>query len=345
LDGWSGAAAAPLDAVLGVLDRVRARALRACAPVSGTLAGRRELRVAIIGVVGIACCLATTIAAPFVMLALGPIVLGVPHLVADVRYCVVRPGWHRRRALVVAVGLPLAIAATTGAIGIAFAAVAGAAAAAQGSVRRRLVVLALALVATLAASLAPRVANLVLVHLHNVVGIALWLAWRQRRSQLHLLPLGLFALSSLVLLVLPLELGTWLVDDGARTAELQRLAPGLPPALASRVLLSFCFAQAVHYVIWLRLVPEDDRSRVSPRTFRSSYRVLAGELGTPLLALAGLAALALAVWASVDLHAARDGYLALAGFHVVLELAAAALIFIEGRPTDRALDQSRGDGR
>jgi len=101
----------------------------------------------------------------------------------------------------------------------------------------------------------------------------------------------------------------------------------------------------VHYVIWLRLVPEDDRSRVSPRTFRSSYRVLAGELGTPLLALAGLAALALAVWASVDLHAARDGYLALAGFHVVLELAAAALIFIEGRPTDRALDQSRGDGR
>lgn len=332
-------------AVLGALDRVRARTLKACAPWSGTLAGRRELRVAVIGVLGIAFCFATTIAAPLFMLALGPIVLGVPHLVADVRYCLVRPGWHRRRALVVAVGLPIAIAVTTGAVAIAFVAVAGAAAASRGSPRRRMLVLTLALLATIAASLVPRVATLALVHLHNVVGIALWLAWRQRRTRLHLLPLGLFALLSLVLLALPLPLATSLVDDGARTAELHRLAPGLPAALASRVLLSFCFAQAAHYVIWLRLVPEDDRTRVSPRTFRASYRALAADLGAPLLAFAGLAATAFAVWASVDLHAARDGYLALAGFHVVLELAAAALIFVEGRPTDHALHQSRGDGR
>ena len=33
-----------------------------------------------------------------VVLAVGPLVLGVPHLVADLRYLVVRPGLHRRAA-------------------------------------------------------------------------------------------------------------------------------------------------------------------------------------------------------------------------------------------------------
>ncbi|HWB78375.1 MAG TPA: hypothetical protein VG755_25595 [Nannocystaceae bacterium] len=335
---------APLELVLGGLDRARSRVLKACTPLSGTLAARRELRIAVIGIVGIACCFATTIAAPILMLALGPIVLGVPHLVADVRYCLVRPGWHRRRALVVAAGIPLVLAVATGELALAFVAVAGAAAAARGPTRRRMLVIALALVATIATASLPRIATLALVHAHNVVGIALWLAWRRRRTALHLLPLGLCITLTLLLLGLPLEASSWLVDEATRAQELQRLAPGLPETLATRVLLSFCFAQAVHYVIWLRLVPEDDRERVSPRTFRASYRALARELGVPLLAIAALFALALATWAVFDLHAARDGYLALAGFHVVLELAAAALIFIEGRPTDHTLTTRRGDG-
>jgi molybdate transport system substrate-binding protein len=39
---------------------------------------------------------------PLWMLALGPILLGVPHLLADLRYCVFRPGWHRQAAIWVA---------------------------------------------------------------------------------------------------------------------------------------------------------------------------------------------------------------------------------------------------
>jgi hypothetical protein len=152
------------------------------------------------------------------------------------------------------------------------------------------------------------------------------------------LPLALFVGLSLALLGLPFDIAITSAD------ELRRLAPGLSEPLASRVLLSFCFAQGVHYVIWLRLVPEDDRVRVSPRTFRASHRALVRELGTPLLSIAAAVALGFAAWAVIDLHAARDGYLALAGFHVVLELAAAALIFIEGRPTDHSLERHRGEG-
>lgn len=44
---------------------------------------------------------------PLWMLAVGPIVLGVPHVVSDVRYLVAKPGYHRRAEWCVVVGLPL----------------------------------------------------------------------------------------------------------------------------------------------------------------------------------------------------------------------------------------------
>ncbi|XXF76315.1 hypothetical protein P2318_25100 [Myxococcaceae bacterium GXIMD 01537] len=48
-----------------------------------------------------------TVGAPLWSLALGPVLLGVPHLLSDVRYLVVRPGLHRRTGLAVCAGVPL----------------------------------------------------------------------------------------------------------------------------------------------------------------------------------------------------------------------------------------------
>ena len=75
-DAAFGAISTPLDAVRASLLRVAGRP------------GRRLL-------------------APWWAFALGPIVLGVPHLVADIPYLVVQPGLHRRGALLAAVGFPL----------------------------------------------------------------------------------------------------------------------------------------------------------------------------------------------------------------------------------------------
>lgn len=105
----------------------------------------------------------------------------------------------------------------------------------------------------------------------------------------------------------------------------------LAPPLGPRLILLFCFAQSVHYGVWLRLVPEDDRGRPTPRSYRASYRALVEELGAWALGLFAVAALGLAIWACVDLAEARDGYLRFARFHGSLELIAAGLLIVTGR--------------
>jgi hypothetical protein len=88
----------------------------------------------------------------------------------------------------------------------------------------------------------------------------------------------------------------------------------------------------MHYAVWLRLMPEDDRGRATPRTFRASWAALYRDLGPLLLGGAILTALVVGVWACVDLAEARIGYLRAAVFHGFLELLALTLILTEGRP-------------
>jgi hypothetical protein len=98
-----------------------------------------------------------------------------------------------------------------------------------------------------------------------------------------------------------------------------------------RLLLAFVYAQAVHYGAWLRLVPEDDRARRTPRPFRASARALVADLGAPLVGIAVLAWIGLFAWGLGDPAAARAGYLTGAVFHGHLEIAALTLAFLEGR--------------
>jgi hypothetical protein len=167
------------------------------------------------------------------------------------------------------------------------------------------------------------------------VTVALWWRWRGRRDRLHLAPLALFAAAALALLAVDAPA---IASHGGLGAVLLRtsiaplaagLAPGLAPALGARVVVLFAFAQAVHYGVWLRLVPEDDRAQPTPRTFRKTFRALRADLSLPLLVVALLGALAVGAWAAHDLIAARAGYARFSWSHGYLELAAAALVLLE----------------
>src|SRR5580704_2483847 len=96
------------EALFVPLDRVRRAALQIAARAWRPLVVDRETRVAVVGTASVVAAFAATALAPVWLLLLGPIVLGVPHVVADVRYLVARPGLHRRRALWVLAGAPLA---------------------------------------------------------------------------------------------------------------------------------------------------------------------------------------------------------------------------------------------
>jgi len=322
----------PLAGLLAGLDWVRARLLRTCMPLSSRLAGDREARVAVVATSVVLLSFVLALLSPLALLAIGPIVLGVPHLLADVRYCIVRPGWHRNRALWLA-ALPVLAVGLGAELSIGLAGVGAAVMAADAPAKRRLVGVAIVGVLLMSTLVLDRWFGLALVHLHNVIAVLLWLRWRERRRRWHLVPLVLLVPCSLVLVMWPLPLGLhWLAPASVPLGHhLALLAPGLPSALALPLVILFAFMQSVHYGLWLRVVPEEDRDRPTPRTFRASLRTLDRELGAWLVRLTMLAAVALAVWAVIDLQAARIGYLRFARFHAVLELCVVALVLVENR--------------
>lgn len=322
---------------LRAADRLRWLWLRALGPWAKPLVRDRELRVALAGSGLLLVSFVLTLVLPLWLLALGPIVWGVPHVLSDVRYLWVRPGHHRRWALWLVAGVPLVVLSFTSETAWGMAAAAGALLVARGPWWRK--ALGLAVVAPLAwvSHLAPFVAAVVFAHAHNVIGVALWWSWRARRRRLHALPLvvlagGCVALLSGVFDATILELGALGARPGGMDVyyHLGSLAPGVPGVLALRLVLVFAFMQAAHYVVWVRLVPDEDRPRETPRTFTASLRELSADLGAPTLALTLLAALGLALWAALDLFEARAGYLRAVLFHGHLEVVAAALLFVQG---------------
>src|SRR5690348_11917803 len=96
--------APPVHSLLAGLDKVRRAALMAGAPWARALLVDRERRVAFTGAVLVAAAFAATCAVPMWMVALGPIVWGVPHIVADVRYLIMKQGYHRRPLVLLAIG-------------------------------------------------------------------------------------------------------------------------------------------------------------------------------------------------------------------------------------------------
>jgi hypothetical protein len=343
-----------MDTLVTGLDRLRLGWLRWLGPVAGPFIRSRELRAAALLTFSIAVAFVLTAVAPLELLALGPIVLGVPHLAADVRYLVVRPRLHTRPAFWIAVVLPLLLLGWTTQGWLGFLAVAGAALTLPRtwSARR---VFAVAIACTLAALAwwLPRTLGPVMAHAHNLVAVLFFLAWphlagRARSGRWHLVPLALFALATLVIFaggIDPIARGVGHVEhgDGLGTSlEVHQimLAPATLDArgaLALRLVLFFAFAQSVHYGAWLRVIPEEDRARSTPRTFRASIAALREEGSLPVMLVFVALSLALATWAAVDAHDARTGYLRGALFHGYLEFAVLGVLFASPAARLRAL--------
>jgi hypothetical protein len=281
-------------------------------------------------IVGLVAALVLSIAAPLWAFLLGPIVLGVPHLVADVRYLVVKPGLHRRPALVWTVGVPLVLAAATGSISWGLAAGFGAIIF-SGAQRftRALALIGWAMV-VMAAHCFPYASTLVLVHAHNFVAVGLFCAAfaRARRNGL-MLAIGFVVLAAAVLAgAFDPFLGS---SMPALRALARTMAPVSDPSLGARLVAVFVFAQGVHYMIWLRLVPDEARERPGLRTFASTFGALRHELGAPILFGATGFAIILTARAFGSLEGARILYLRGASFHGFLEIAFALHLALSRR--------------
>jgi hypothetical protein len=326
----------PVSNICRVLDRLRARLLRCMGPVARLLVRRRDLRVAAFGCTVIVMALAGSVLLPLWLLALGPVILGTPHVLSDVRYLVMRPGYHRRALFWLPVGIPL-IVAGCGFYPMEFglAAVAAAALLCSGSIGKKAAALVVTALLLTAAVWAGEISQLIFAHVHNLVALALWWFWRPRTHWTSILVPILFAAAALALaagwLTPSGNAWSWFPGGMDMESHAATLAPGLSLEFGGRVVLLYAFAQAVHYGIWLRLIPEDDRPRETPRTFAATVRALEVDVGRVVLWTTVAVAAGIAVWAVLDLAAARIGYLRMALFHGYLELISAALLFVEGR--------------
>lgn len=346
--------AACAEDALSPLDELRQLALRLAAswPWGRTLARRRSVRVPVLLTVHALAAFALAVIAPSFLLVVAPLVLGVPHLAADVRHLLIRRAWPRwwlvasagfAAMLIAARALSeadarfksLAVEQGIAAAWIVLGAAAGALAARPRS--RGWLVVAAALALAGWAIGAPLKFRMVLLQGHNLFAVALWLLLF-RRGRLAWIAAavvltGAALLASGVLIPLTVAHG-WLSVAGLHIfAAADWLAPGLPDRLAIGLAMSFAFLQSVHYLIWLVAIPAGDRPGEGGRAWRVAWRELVRDLRpTGVTVVVALAALvAWGGWADPGLT--RRLFLSLGTFHAWLELA--VLAFILGRGAAR----------
>jgi hypothetical protein len=328
----------PLAArLLSPFDALRAGALRLFARPLAPLIAEPNLRHALLGSASVVAAFALAYVAPLSLLAVGPLLLGVPHLVADVRYLVLRRGLLSLRWSIALVLLALLAAPFVRGVAIAGVALVASGIVARGTAQRRLATALLgALLLGLDAKLG-RTAAIVFAHLHNGVALALWWWLRPARDR-RALVVPLLALTGAVALLsgmLDPQVAIFRITEESGffslSAMVSMLGPVADPVLGVRFVLLFAFGQSVHYLVWLRLVPDDLRGRRAPRSFTASFRALRGDLGLVVLVGTLLVWGALITSASVDAEAAWCAYMRLATFHGPLELACMGLAFAERR--------------
>jgi hypothetical protein len=312
----------------------------------------RDARLSV--VVGAHATVAFTLAVlvPTVLVVLGPVLLGVAHVAADVRYLVLRRGLPRYWVTAVfafalaLIGVRVAIEArvAVGAIESAeLCLVLGwvllglASGGREGRSRvRPLAGAAMALGLAWLAALNPRGARLVFAHTHNLVALVLWVALFRKRASAVALPV--VAIVGAALLLASGALYSVTMDHGVTRAfgthvfeTADWLAPGMRADRGVGLTAAYAFLQSVHYLVWLVLVPQDDAAGRGLSSFRRSFSAMSRDFGTLGLGLLGVAVVAVLVGAVFGAQRMRNLYLSLALFHGYLELALLAYFWARGR--------------
>lgn len=312
--------------------------------------GRPPLRsVAVVAAAALA-----VAAAPAAVLLGAPLALGAPHLVADVRWLVLRRRMPAAllvasaaatvslialRALEIAGHAPAGAARLEAAVAAAWviAGVVAGRALALESVRpaRWLPFVAVAGVLALAPTAPTRAA---VVLLHNLVALALWVALFRppRRAAVAVVGAVVVGVGLLAIVGPALAHALGLPRDRAFEAAAIAFAPSLAPAVATGALEAVLFLQLVHYAVWLVFVPAACGPRSGDR--RSEIGLAALVALTPI-------GVAVALAAGGGPRAVRDAYLSLAVFHAYLELAAWAFVAARGDAPDRRVGATALEAR
>jgi hypothetical protein len=315
----------------------------------------KDRRVAAQATVGVLVTFALACVFPALLLAGSPVLLGVPHVASDLRYLVLRPALPRAWVATVvaacaalfAVQVAAAVAdgsrlltLVEGALSLAWIGAGVVMGAGLSGRWRRLLWLAPVLAVGALAAARPAAARMIFAHLHNVLGLAIWILLFRRRRAAAALPVAVVAGATALILAgatLPLVAprggsGAFGLVLGEAAARLSPLASG---DLSLRLCVAFAFLQSVHYAVWLGWIPQESIRGEGTLTFRMSAASLRADFGRGGLAAVVAVTLVVVAGAVVDVQRARTLYLSLASFHSVLEVAALGFLAAAGRPAAR----------
>jgi hypothetical protein len=348
-------AATPLDFVRGSTLRFLARS-----SLLKDLLSRRDNRIAALGTVQVLLLFVMTVRWPVALYFLGPLVFGVVHLAADVRYLAIRLA-PPRPLLVASVGLAVAMTMVrlfTG-LGVATLTIGSQLDTVLGAVwigvallvrhrhaPRKLAFAGVLLVASTTVMLRyAEVFDLLVMHLHNLVAIAIWLALFRRRLTRTIMPVVLVVVATAILLSgasLPWTLHHGgLVGFGLKVTRLgSGFFPGATPQVASAVGCAFVFLQSVHYAVWTGWIPQDCLPGEGTPTFRMTARGLLSDFGPVALAFIACATLGLVALACWHLRQSVSWYMTLSRAHMWFELAVFAY-FVGWTQPARAMQEVR----
>jgi hypothetical protein len=353
-----GPGLAPLHWTAIAADRLRARILSYSLrlPFIRGLFHDRPRRLAAIFLVAFPFNLALAVFVPLWALLLGPILFGIPHLVASSAYvsrCAARSAVAPPNAAALAGALFLAIALSrvwADAHGFDRLAALPNWIELAGSCLAwlwlsylakpnpvELLTGGLLLGGLAASSIATPFWTLgVLVLAHNGVAFIYWTRRARTTADRHtaIFSLSLFCLGTAAILA-------GLFDSAANavasdlsggsfnvTAIGQSILPGTEDSTWwTRAVMAYAFGQSQHYIVWLKALPEQDLPHQHPIGFSKSARLFERRNGRILLYAAAYGAGALFVYAAyAGLQEARTLYLAVAVFHGYFEIAGLAFI-------------------
>ena len=277
--------------------------------------------------------LALTSAAPAWLLQLAPLVLGIPHILAELRVFAQQLCVQQVALFTIltapAVSLCLRIAEWHGFVRPAGSdvvcgclAIVAAVACRPDPMTQRwsqsLIVIGLSGVAVYDSAWT----TLPLAHAHNLLALVFLALWRRPYVPLRnawRLAVGLLIAGTLLCLAVPAT-----EDREFLTSLRLGFAPSVSAHVGYRMLMIYAFCQLLHYAVWLYLLPRalrarEPRVRAAMRTDQTTTRraLMPGAVWSCVLIVPLYAYL-------TDPISARDHYLALASFHGWLELAVLA---------------------
>lgn len=302
-----------MNAAVNRLDSVRravlARTLRI--PFFRALFSRRPERLTLSFLLGSCVTLPLALTHPWLLLAVGPVLFGLSHLGATIRYGARALGEDRRRPVALILAVVLGVVAAYRLVGgtpdnflelAACAVLLAALLAANLLPARQILFAAVFLTPLFAASQeAPAATVQTLIILHNFVGFLFWMRAARQCGEVEapLFCLTVFGLIHAAIFLLPGE----------------------------NFEIAYAYGQATHYFVWLKAIPEQSLEGTAPVSFGRSLKLLRRDFGRHGASLAILLVLGMSTaWLLVSWEEARRLYFAVAAFHGYAEVTLLAVL-------------------